>query len=482
MTATIAPAGWYADPTDPADAAMRYWDGVGWTDQFSARPAAQPLPPPVQPLVSPTTSPLGSPAADTTRQKLTVPSLPGQRHGLFGAKKGLEEENAQLRSMLDALGVSQRDALRLELAQLGERVAEARRVVADLETQIVRTSDEMVLQEVGVYKYSHPLETSLQYKDWLDRNRDYIKDLVKSGRAVASISSWTVNGSTKEGAKMVKDISKLMLRAYVAEADNCVRTVKPMNRDATILRLNKTRETIAKLGRVMQIRISDELHQARVQEITLTADFIAKKEVEKEAEREERARLREQEQVAREIAAAQAKLEKERQQYATALAQLIAKGDETGAAELQAKLTEIDDGLAGLAERAANTRAGHVYVISNIGAFGERMVKIGMTRRLEPMDRVRELGDASVPFRYDVHALFFSDDAVGLENGLHQRFAAQRVNMVNAHREFFHVTPYEVREALSEMDGHVLEYTEKPVAEEYYQSINERRRLFGSES
>src|SRR5690606_38239824 len=113
---------------------------------------------------------------------------------------------------------------------------------------------------------------------------------------------------------------------------------------------------------------------------------------------------------------------------------------EDGIAELEAKLREIDSGLAGLAERAANTRAGHVYVISNIGAFGERMVKIGMTRRLEPMDRVRELGDASVPFRYDVHALFFSEDAVGLEAALHRRFADRRVNMVNPRREFFYAT------------------------------------------
>lgn len=127
-----------------------------------------------------------------------------------------------------------------------------------------------------------------------------------------------------------------------------------------------------------------------------TADFLARREEEKERERAERARLREEERAARETAAATETLRKERDQYATALALLRAKGDEAGAAELEAKLSEIDDGLAGLAERAANTRAGHVYVISNVGAFGERMVKVGMTRRLEPMDRVRELGDASV--------------------------------------------------------------------------------------
>jgi hypothetical protein len=476
------PAGWYPDPSDSTRAQTRYWDGVRWTEHVAtpaaptAPPSPQPLPPPA--LVAAPTLP--TPPPQVVAQAVHVPSMPAaKQHGVFGGKKGLEEENAQLRALLDSFGISQRDALRAEIAELDACVVNARRTVAELESQVVRTSDEMVLQEVGIYTYSHPLETSIEYKAWLDQQREYIKGLVKAGRAVTAISSWTVNGSTKEGAKMVADISKLMLRAYVAEADNCVRTVKPVNRDSTVLRLSKTRETIAKLGQVMQIRISDELHQARVQEVTTTADFIAKKETERERERDERAQLREEEHVAREIAAAQAKLEKERQQYATALAQLVAKGDHAGAAELQAKLSEIDDGLAGLAERAANTRAGHVYVISNIGSFGERMVKIGMTRRLEPMDRVRELGDASVPFRYDVHALFFSDDAVGLESALHQRFAAQRVNMVNAHREFFHVTAHEVKEALAQLNGHVLEYTELPEAVEYHQSVNERHRLFG---
>ena len=86
-----------------------------------------------------------------------------------------------------------------------------------------------------------------------------------------------------------------------------------------------------------------------------------------------------------------------------------------------------------------------MYVISNVGAFGEDIVKIGMTRRLDPMDRVRELGDASVPFRYDVHAMVFSDDAVGLETHLHHQFADRRLNLVNMRREFFRARPAEVR-------------------------------------
>lgn len=402
--------------------------------------------------------------------------MPEQTGGLIKSRKDLQQENDRLRSVLAGMGLPQRDALREEIAALEARRASLVAEIGQLQHGLIQTNDHLILQEVGIYQYAHPLDTSVEYKAWLDANKSRIKEMVKQGEAVTCISTWTVNGSAKEGAKMVRDISKLMLRAYNAEADACVRTVKPTTRDSVIRRLDKTRETIAKLGASMQIRISDPFHAARLMEIRYTADFVAKKAEEKEAERERKARLREEERVAREIAAAQAKLAKERQQYATALAQLMANGDEDGIAELEAKLREIDSGLAGLAERAANTRAGHVYVISNIGAFGERMVKIGMTRRLEPMDRVRELGDASVPFRYDVHALFFSEDAVGLEAALHRRFADRRVNMVNPRREFFYATPSEVRDALADLNGHLLEFTEVPEAEEFRQSQNERQK------
>ena len=109
------------------------------------------------------------------------------------------------------------------------------------------------------------------------------------------------------------------------------------------------------------------------------------------------------------------------------------------------QLASVDDAIAGVEQRAANVWAGYVYVISNIGAFGPDVVKIGMTRRLDLMDRVRELGDASVPFRFDTHALFFSEDAVALETALHQRLSRKRVNLVNPRREFFYATPAQVR-------------------------------------
>jgi Meiotically Up-regulated Gene 113 (MUG113) protein len=144
-------------------------------------------------------------------------------------------------------------------------------------------------------------------------------------------------------------------------------------------------------------------------------------------------------------------------------------------ADAEAKLEEIRAAVDGVDDRAANVRAGYVYVISNVGAFGERMVKIGMTRRLDPLDRVRELGDASVPFRYDVHAVIFSRDAVELETRLHHELAEHRVNLVNTRREFFYATPTEVRDVLSRLDGNsVLTFTEEPEALEWRQSENLR--------
>ena len=194
---------------------------------------------------------------------------------------------------------------------------------------------------------------------------------------------------------------------------------------------------------------------------------------EKEREREEKARLREERQAQQEMERERARLEKERQHYTNALDALVAKGDAEAAARLRDQLAEVDRAIEDVDHRAANIRAGYVYVISNLGAFGDRIVKVGMTRRLEPMDRIRELGDASVPFRFDVHALFFSDDAVGIESSLHQRLADRRVNRVNLRREFFYARPDEVKELLLELTGELLQYNEAAEAIEFHQSRSE---------
>jgi seryl-tRNA synthetase len=225
----------------------------------------------------------------------------------------------------------------------------------------------------------------------------------------------------------------------------------------------------------MNIRITDSYHLLRVQELQLTSDYLAKVAEEKERVREDRARMREEEVARREFEREQEKLRKEQAHYSATLSTLKEQGDIDGSARAEAKLAEIQESLDGINRRAANIRAGHVYVISNVGAFGPEMVKIGMTRRLDPMDRVRELGDASVPFRYDVHAMVFSDDAVSVETRLHHEFADRRVNLVNMRREFFRVAPSEVRKVITRLDASIVSWVDEPEALEWRQSETARR-------
>jgi hypothetical protein len=270
---------------------------------------------------------------------------------------------------------------------------------------------------------------------------------------------------------MVRDFSKLLLRAFNAEADNLVRSLKPYKLDAAIDRLRKVASVIERLGKTMQIRISTPYEQLRVRELELTGDFLQKQAEEKEAERIERERLREERKAQQELERERARLEKEQQHYANALQVLVAKGDEAGAERLRGQLDDVQRAIQDVDYRAANIRAGYVYVISNIGSFGESVVKVGMTRRLDPADRIRELSDASVPFNFDIHALFFSKDALGIEAAMHERLAHVRVNTLNRRREFFRATPSEVKAHLTELAGELLEFQEVAEALEYRQCL-----------
>jgi hypothetical protein len=133
-----------------------------------------------------------------------------------------------------------------------------------------------------------------------------------------------------------------------------------------------------------------------------------------------------------------------------------AKHDKLAAkiAALEAQLAEAEENRRRATSMAQLNRAGHVYVISNVGSFGDDVYKIGMTRRLEPQDRVDELGDASVPFRFDVHAMIYSQDAPALEAAIHRYFHERRVNKVNGRKEFFKATLDEIHQIVAHLHGH----------------------------
>jgi hypothetical protein len=367
--------------------------------------------------------------------------------------------------------------LQRDRAEAAEAVRMANNQLSETRKAIVETEDLALLQEAGIYRYRHPLTDAVAYQNELAKIGEAIKAMVrKDGGAILASQNWTVNGSVTQGRAMIRDFSKLMLRAFNAEADNLIRTLKPYKRDAAVERLTKVAETIARLGKTMQIRISTPYFNLRVRELELTADFLQKQAEEKEAERLEREHLREERKVQLEMERERARLEKEHQHYSNALEALVAKGDEAGATRIREQLLDVRRALEDVDYRAANIRAGYVYVISNLGSFGEDMVKVGLTRRLDPMDRIRELSDASVPFNFDVHALFFSKDAVGIEGAMHERLAARRVNLVNGRREFFRATPSEVKRHLAELAGELLQFQDVPEALEYRESLSRAER------
>ncbi len=305
--------------------------------------------------------------------------------------------------------------------------------------------------------------------------------MIRDKSASTSVSGFTFNNSAAQGKKFVNALTRLLLRAYNAEAENAIKATRAGNLKTAQARLSRAADQIAKNGEMIDLRISPKFHRLRLKEIELAHRHLKALQREKELEREHRAELREQRKAEQELKREQERLEKERSHYQATLAALRANGDEEGVARMLSKIEDVERAIVDVDYRVANIRAGYVYVISNVGSFGPNVVKIGMTRRLEPMDRVRELGDASVPFRFDVHALFFADDAVAIENMLHKEFSQVRINQVNMRREYFETTPDAVLEVLKKHSVEVLEFRVEAAAEEFVESVARRRVISADE-
>ena len=331
------------------------------------------------------------------------------------------------------------------------------------------------LEEAGFTEYDHPAKDSVELAAALRDLRKDVQMAVRSYSAVESLDDFEPPHTKSGRNKLAKDSARLALMAFNSQVDSIIEAASARNYEASLAKIFKAAEVVERQCTVTGVRVKPNYVELRARELQLAVDHLKAKQLEKELEKERKAELREQAKAERELQAERERLEKERQHYLNVLKTVEEIGDEAETARLKQQIVEIEKGINDVEKREANIRAGYVYVISNIGSFGERMVKIGMTRRLDPMDRVRELGDASVPFNFDVHALFFSDDAVGVETELHHRFAAKRVNRINARREFFYATPAEVRDALKDIAGNLLEFTEEPEAEQYRLSLEEAR-------
>lgn len=349
---------------------------------------------------------------------------------------------------------------RNELSAIEQKIAELKTLQLSEEAALVNIREVRALNDVSMYDYENDAEDSLKLKEKLTENKQKQKDMIHDKRAVIATKS-------NLGTAFFSGMSSMALSLYNAEAENAVANLTATNLDACVAKLQRCAERIERFGKEISLRINKQYQQLRVKELSLTAMYLQAVKAEKEAEKERRAELREQAKAQKELDAEMARLRKEQEHYTNVLGRMRAQGDTEQVEILEKKLAQIERSVRDVDYRAANIRAGYVYVISDIGAFGERMVKIGMTRRLDPMDRVKELSDASVPFKFDVHLLFFSKDAVGLETMLHHEFEDRRVNKVNARKEFYYCTPQEVLDKLQEKEVAVVEYHVEPEAEEY---------------
>ena len=353
------------------------------------------------------------------------------------------------------------------------------KVLTEKKNEIVAVNNEIEMQSYGIYTPTYEFSNSSLYKDELKRIRDKQKELIKENQACNGNENWTVNNNAAKGRKMVKDVKKLLLRAFNLECDDIVKNVKISNFEKSKERIYKSSNQISKLGSVWSISFSQDYINLKIAEVSIALDFAQKKQEEKEKIRELKEQQREEAKAQKEIEAARKKLQKEQSHYQNALKMLneqlekdsdnkdlLAKKE-----ELELNIEDTNKAIADVDYREANKRAGYVYIISNIGSFGKNIFKIGMTRRLDPTERVNELGDASVPFKFDIHALIFSEDAPALEAALHKSFESKKLYKINQRREFFNVTLDEIKSEVKKNYDKTVEWIDIPEAEQYRQSI-----------
>jgi hypothetical protein len=343
------------------------------------------------------------------------------------------------------------------------------------------------LAEYGVYEPHFDFDVSEWYKVEVESVREEQKKMIKTGVAVFGGETITWNGSLAQGQAMVKREKKLMLRAFNGECDSFITSVEWNNVQKMEERIEKSFDAINSAYKDQGVMISVLYSKLKIKELQLSYEYKRKKREEKEEQRLIREQMREEEKVAREIETAKIKAEKEEADAQKAIEKAkkeLENSDEKNRAKLEDKIRELEERLKEAEQNkkralsmAQQTKRGHVYIISNIGSFGENVYKIGMTRRLEPMDRVKELGDASVPFSFDVHAIIFSEDAPKLERDLHAAFESRRVNAVNMRKEFFNVTLSEIEVLVKESKIGEIEFTKTAEAEEYRETLAKKHDL-----
>lgn len=392
----------------------------------------------------------------------------------------LDRENALLGSQqevnqLHKLAERQQRELTSKLQETQKKLDVLAQKEQELDNELANVQ---YLDECGFYTDLNQLVftygTSQEYKQAIQNNLDAQKEMITKNLVCKWEITWTVDDSVSKGKTMMKDTSKMTIRCFNAE---CNAIIEHMNR-TTLNKINekikKSFDQINKLQKTRNMSMDEKYLELKLEQARLVYEQQLKNKEERELEAQRRAELREQEKLQQEIQKEKDKALKEKQQYLKEMARLAKQKEQTQEllnriAELEAQVNSIDKTIDGLDERGSvQCKAGWVYVISQPGSED---VKIGTTRRLDPHERIKELGSASVAFKFNTHAVLFAEDAFALESKLHKHFDDKRVNKVNVRKEFFHVDVKEVAEYVhTNIDAHV-EFDFNPINEEYEISI-----------
>ena len=377
---------------------------------------------------------------------------------------------------------SQKRDLETSLSALRSSYKEKKAIFDRLVEEAAIYDEEIQLAELGFYKPHFDFETPQDYKDQIADVRGSQKRMVSDKTAIICTTEWGVDGSRAKGKTMTNRWIRMTARAFNNECDAAVLSVSWNNAKRMEQRIGKAFDAINKLNESNAIEIDPAYRDLKLKELQLTYEYRQKRQEEKEEQAEVRRRMREEAKLQQEGD----KAKKEETKYERLLEK--AKQEAAGATaenleSLRAEIATLEDDLKTAHEKseratsmAQQTKSGHIYIVSNIGSFGDHVYKIGMTRRLDPMDRVKELGDASVPFVFDVHAMVYVEDAPAIENALHKSFEVKRVNLVNNRKEFFHASLGDIRDEVFRLCP-AAEFIEMREAKEYRETLAIKEQL-----
>lgn len=389
---------------------------------------------------------------------------------------GAEEKLKSIKSETEDL-IRRKVSFLNEIKEISKQAYNANRELDNIKRQIENANNELLVSESTVY-FDNNI-SSEEYKDKLALLDLEYREFIKSGRAVDILNSEGYNNK-----KRFNDNVKQILRCFDSEAKMIISSVTAFNIDKMRGQLTKAFQTINNIFATDFIALNKQVLEMQLKQLNLIYSYQQKKAQEQEEQKAIKAQMIEEEKVRREIEREKAKVEKEEIQFKNEINKLmkyLAKASEIEKQLYIDKIKELEDKVRllekdkeNILQREQNTRAGYVYIISNIGSFGENIYKIGMTRRLEPMDRVKELGDASVPFEFDVHAMIFSEDAPALETILHNTFKENQVNLVNPRKEFYNVSLVEIEKVVKENYNATVTFTHIAEAVQYRESLRIR--------